>query len=185
MIIGLCGFINCGKGTVADMLVSKGFVKESFANPLKDTVSSVFGWPRELLEGDTVESREFREKKDEWWSEVFGYDVTPRLMLQKVGTEVMRENLQSEIWLLSFLKRTSNNPDKNYVVADVRFPNEIERIRNTGGKIVEVRRGPPPIWWRYAYADMTMGTTSVLYHPTNSDPYEIKAPKLKIGRAHV
>ena len=55
MIIGLVGFISSGKGTCADYLVREhGFVKESFANSVKDAVSVVFGWDRQLLEGDTL-----------------------------------------------------------------------------------------------------------------------------------
>jgi len=50
MIIGLVGFIGAGKGTVADILVEKhGFIKESFANSVKDAVSVIFGWDRTFL----------------------------------------------------------------------------------------------------------------------------------------
>jgi ABC-type glutathione transport system ATPase component len=66
-IIGIVGFIGSGKDTVADYLVNfHRFKRESFANSLKDAVSQVFGWDRELLEGRTQESREWRETKDEW-----------------------------------------------------------------------------------------------------------------------
>ena len=58
-IIGVCGLIGGGKGTVADILVSNhNFQKISFADPLKDMISNVFNWPRHLLEGDTKESRD-------------------------------------------------------------------------------------------------------------------------------
>ena len=59
MIIGICGLIGCGKGTVGDILVENhGFTKLSFADKLKDGVATVFNWDRQMLEGDTVESRE-------------------------------------------------------------------------------------------------------------------------------
>ena len=59
MIIGICGLIGCGKGTVGDILVDDyGFTKLSFADKLKDGVATVFNWDRAMLEGDTVESRE-------------------------------------------------------------------------------------------------------------------------------
>ena len=63
MIVGICGLIGSGKGTVADFLVNdKGFTKLSFADKLKDSVATLFDWPRELLEGDTEESRQWREQ---------------------------------------------------------------------------------------------------------------------------
>ena len=42
MIIGICGLIGSGKGTVADMLEQEhSFVKVSFADSLKDVVAAV------------------------------------------------------------------------------------------------------------------------------------------------
>ena len=81
MIIGFVGTIGSGKGTAGEILAQRGFFTESFAAPLKDITASLFGWPRHLLEGDTQESREFRESKDPWWSERFGKDITPRYIL--------------------------------------------------------------------------------------------------------
>jgi len=50
MIIGVCGLIGSGKGTVADILQNNhNFIKVSFADSLKDCVSVVFGWDRALL----------------------------------------------------------------------------------------------------------------------------------------
>jgi ferredoxin len=63
MIIGICGLIGSGKGTVADVLVDQGFTKVSFADKLKDGVSTIFGWNRAMLEGDTDESRQWREQR--------------------------------------------------------------------------------------------------------------------------
>ena len=43
MIIGICGLIGSGKGTVADILVERNYKKISFADKLKDGVAEVFG----------------------------------------------------------------------------------------------------------------------------------------------
>jgi hypothetical protein len=56
----------------------------------------------------------------------------------------------TDVWVLSFLRRT--DPAKNYVLADVRFPNEVDLIRNNGGKVVRVKRGPEPAWYDTAEA---------------------------------
>lgn len=145
MIIGLVGFIGSGKGTVADLLVQRhGFVKESFADSVKDSVAAVFGWHRDWLEGDTPESREWRETKDEWWSNALGKEVTPRWALQLMGTEAGRDVFHPDLWVHTAFRRMDWNPLDHYVIADVRFPNEIKAIQKYGGKCVRVERGLPP-----------------------------------------
>ena len=110
MIIGLCGLIGSGKNTAAEYLMKEyGFISVSFAETLKDAAACIFGWDRDMLEGSTKEAREAREVKDEWWSERLGFDVSPRYMLQFMGTEVMRDNLHPEIWALATEKR--KNPE--------------------------------------------------------------------------
>lgn len=142
MIIGIIGFIGAGKGTVGDILVQRGFHKDSFAAPLKDATAVIFNWPRNMLEGDTNISRLWREKKDEYWSNQFDYDFTPRLALQLMGTEVGRKIFHEDLWIISLLNRARGYD--NVVVTDVRFKNEIKTIRKNGGFVVRVKRGPEP-----------------------------------------
>lgn len=142
MLIGLVGLIGSGKDTVAKRLCSHhGFTQDSFAHPLKDAVSKIFNWDRELLEGKTKESRDWREQPDEFWSEKFGKPVTPRWVLQFFGTEVMRGTMHDAIWVDSLIARYKG---KNTVISDTRFQNEIVQIRKKGGKIVLVKRNEIP-----------------------------------------
>ena len=152
MIIGLCGLIGSGKNTVAEHLMkTHDYVGVSFAETLKDAAACIFGWDREMLEGATSEARDERELKDEWWSERLGFDVSPRYMLQFMGTEVMRNNLHTDIWALATEKRIlemqQHYPMLNFVISDVRFPNEVAMIRRLNGKICHVRRGELPEWF--------------------------------------
>lgn len=152
MIIGLCGLIGSGKNTVAEHLVDEhAYESISFAETLKDAASAIFGWNREMLEGATSEARAAREVKDEWWSERLGYEVSPRSMLQYMGTEVMRNNLHADIWALSvenkLMQHAKVRPWQDFVISDVRFPNEVAMIRRLGGKIWHVRRGDLPEWF--------------------------------------
>lgn len=152
MILGLCGLIGCGKGTVGEILVNDyGFRADSFAAPLKDAAAAIFGWERSLLEGDTKESREFRETEDLYWSKKLGKPFTPRLALQLLGTEAGRKVFGTNLWSGS-LERRYIQSQKNTVVTDVRFPNEIDCIRDMGGFVVHVARGPWPEWYNMAKA---------------------------------
>lgn len=146
-IIGIVGFIGSGKDTVADYLVNfHGFKRESFANSLKDAVATVFGWDRDLLEGRTKQSREWRETKDEWWSKRLKREITPRWVLQYWGTEVVRKGFHDDMWVASLENRLRSSTD-DIVITDCRFPNEIKAIRNAGGKVVRIKRGPEPEWF--------------------------------------
>ena len=143
MIIGLVGYIGSGKGTVGDILVREhGYHQFAFADALKDATATIFMWPRGLLEGDSNASRAFRERVDPWWSHKLGYEVTPRLILQKMGTEACRNGIADNIWIAALEKRIHGYDD--VVISDVRFPNEIDFVRSAGGVIVRVKRGEDP-----------------------------------------
>ena len=150
MIIGICGFIGSGKDTIADYLVNfHGFRRESFANSLKDAVAQVFGWDRTMLEGRTKASREWREQRDEWWSNRLGMEITPRYILQQWGTEVCRRNFHDDIWIAALENKLRNSVD-DVVITDCRFPNEIKAIKSAGGRVIRVVRGPEPKWYNAA-----------------------------------
>ena len=142
MLIGLVGLIGSGKDTVAQRLITRhGDKPDSLAKSLKDAVSSMFNWDRELLEGNTKESREWREQPDKFWSEKMCKEVTPRWVLQYFGTEVMRQGMYDAIWVDSVIGRYKG---ENTVISDTRFQNEIKTIKAHGGKILLVKRGPIP-----------------------------------------
>lgn len=153
IIIGVCGFQGAGKDTLSDYLVLKyGFTKLSFASATKDVLSIMFGWDRKMLEGDTIESRKFRESVDEWWSEKLGIEgITPRKMLQMVGTDLFRKHFNNDIWVSVIEKKIIDlvGSGKNIVLSDCRFPNEFNMIKKMGAKIIHVHKELPP--WFYDY----------------------------------
>ena len=153
MILGVTGLIGSGKDTIADYLVTfHGFKRVSFAASLKDAVSSVFGWDREMLEGTSKQSRQWREEVDIWWAERLNMpQLTPRWVLQYMGTDVFRNNFHNDIWVASVENKLRQSKD-NIVITDCRFSNEVSAIKSAGGITMRVERGEKPDWYEAAIA---------------------------------
>lgn len=168
-IIGLVGLIGSGKGTVASYLVDNyKFRNISFADHLKDAVACVFGWPRSLLEGDTEYSRQWREEIDLWWAKRLDIPhLTPRWVLQNWGTDVLRKQFHDDIWIASLEYKLLGESESNFVISDVRFPNEIKMIQNLNGEIWRIERGVLPEWAIIQYENFEdLKRTMTLYYPT-------------------
>jgi hypothetical protein len=158
-IIGVVGLIGSGKNTVGDYLVDNyNFRHDSFAAPLKDMVAAIFLWDRKLLQGDTDESRIWRDIPDIWWENELSWKklkiaehfphFTPRVCLQIFGTNVMRDYFHPDIWILS-LKNRLQRYHSDTVITDCRFINECKIITDLGGKIIRVKRGNDPDWVKF------------------------------------
>ena len=164
MVIGICGLISSGKDTIADYLIKNHtFHKISFADKLKDSVSAMFGWDRELLDGKTNESRKWREEVDAYWTSETGRTITPRLVLQEFGTECMRNGFYDGIWVSLTKKKIIENPNMNFVLPDTRFPNEAKMLYDIGGEVWRVKRGQDPAWFS-EYQELGVEPTDV--HPS-------------------
>ena len=150
MILGVTGLIGSGKDTIADYLVTEhGFKRVSFAASLKDAVSAVFGWDREMLEGTTKQSRKWREKIDPWSERLNLPHLTPRWILQYWGTDVFRNHFHTDIWVASVENKLRQTKD-DIVITDCRFANEVNAIKNAGGITCRVLRGENPEWYQAA-----------------------------------
>jgi hypothetical protein len=160
MIVSFSGLIGSGKDTAAKYLIDNyGFTKMSFSGSLKDAVAAILGWDRNLLEGETPESRAWREQIDEWWSNELGREVTPRWALQYIGTEVMRGRLHPEIWALSLKNKLVNRTGK-VVLTDTRFINELHMVKNLDGYEFGIYRKLPrwvPNFYRRLEVELDMG----------------------------
>ena len=147
-IIAISGFIGSGKDTVAEYLVNKkDYCRESFASSLKDAVAAVFGWDRELLEGNTSESRAWREQVDVWWAHRLDIPhLTPRWVLQYWGTEVCRHGFHDDIWVASLEKKLQQS-HRDVVISDARFPNEFAMLKKLQAITIWIKRHPFPDWY--------------------------------------
>lgn len=146
MLIGLSGFKQSGKDTVANYLVEKyGFGKHGFADKLRELAMHV---PMVVGDGQT-----FKES-----FERIGYEATKetyksaRNLLQFLGVGA-RETFGEDFWVDQLYKQLESTYGTytrdlgvetfqgNVVISDCRFPNEAEFIRRMGGLVIVVDRG--------------------------------------------
>lgn len=121
MLVGVCGKAGAGKDTIADYLVKHhSFKKIALADPIKRLVKDVF-----VLDDHTVYDRVAREQPLEQWN---GWSV--RKLLQFIGTELFRYKIDDAVWVKSLWFRVKSDPLSNYVVSDVRFPNELNYLKS-------------------------------------------------------
>lgn len=178
MLISISGLIGSGKDTAADYLCTfHGFKRMSFGAALKDAVAVIFNWDRELLEGSTKTSREWREQVDTWWANRLDIPhLTPRWVLQQWGTEVARKGFHDQIWVASVENKLLNNKD-DIVITDCRFPNELAAVKSAGGITMRTHRGPDPEWKLIAvsYNSTTDHNLKEIYRDSLENKFNIHA----------
>lgn len=70
--------------------------------------------------------------------------ISVRELLQKIGTDALRDNLHQDVWVNALM--VDYNPTLNWVITDTRFPNEAEAIKKAGGIIIRIERpGVKPV----------------------------------------
>lgn len=133
-LIGLAGLARSGKDSTAVHLLQHQFFNNDamFAGPLKEAARAIFGLSHDEVMGNNYD----REAPHATW----GYSV--RHMLQKLGTESVREIFGQDHWvrLMQMRLATGDLRGTNVVITDVRFDNEVELIHSLGGKILGVVR---------------------------------------------
>ena len=129
--IALHGRAHAGKDTIAGMLVQQhDFSRVSFAGPIKDGLIAMFGLSRAELEDDR------KEKPVPWLG------VSPRRLMQTLGTEWGRNMIRDDLWIALADRRIAQmrKYGTRLVITDVRFENEAAWIRRIGGEIWHVLR---------------------------------------------
>ncbi len=77
------------------------------------------------------------DSKKSWgWREG---EMTAREFMQFFGTDIMR-NIHPNVWTNACLNKITKEGSELSIVADVRFPNEVEAINRAGGKVVRLER---------------------------------------------
>ena len=129
-MLGILGRKGSGKDLIADYIsLHHNYQKISFAMPLKHGAQHLFGLTHSQV------NENFKDVID------IRYNKTPRELLQWLGTDVFRKQLQDDFWI----KRAMHDINLPVVISDVRFQNEVDEIRRRNGIIIKVVRPGIPL----------------------------------------
>tara|TARA_R110000803_G_scaffold200258_4_gene264563 strand:- start:1539 stop:2195 length:657 start_codon:yes stop_codon:yes gene_type:complete len=193
MLLALSGKMRSGKDTAADVLVNKhNFTKVSFADPLKEICAAAFGIDIDHFYNDEFKDTNFKEPLVISGEDIvemliqieergvdISYDtsskviealegmtfLSPRTLMQHIGTEIGRKIIKDSIWV-DINKTVLGKMEGNVIVADCRYADEVESIREQGGKVGIVIR--PGLLLRSS-ADLHSSETSI----TDTDEFDI------------
>ena len=139
--IGFTGRMKAGKDTSANFLKEEflrsdepsiqAFTQLAFADSLKQICMEHLG-----LTHHQCYDQDGKEEYNKFWG------MTNREILQRIGTEAMRNGFHKDVWAKITELRIKDAIKRNafFIITDVRFPNEAETIRRNGGVVVRIIR---------------------------------------------
>ena len=127
-LIGIAGRARSGKDTVANFIIAAiGGYRYSFADPIRAMLAPL---------GVDMNDPYWQARKEDI---IPALGVSPRRMMQTLGTEWGRNLISPDLWLVLAHQRLLRN-GPGMVISDVRFENEAAWIRKHGGRIIHVIR---------------------------------------------
>lgn len=133
--IGITGAIGSGKNTAGDFIsLVLGLPQYSFAAPLKEAITHLFG-----VSPETLDSHEGKANLNEFWG------ISPRNMMREVSESCIKPKYGQDFWIrrAEQIISSSDTCSKGVIVTDVRFENEAEFIREHGILIHISRQNNP------------------------------------------
>lgn len=127
MIVGFNGKAGSGKDTAAQALIDLGWFKYSFAQPIRDGLTAMFG----ISQADMF-NQDIKNLPDYYQGKSIRY------LLQSLGTEWGRRFISENVWIDRTMQICSQH--ENVVLADVRYDNEAQAIIDAGGIVIQVVR---------------------------------------------
>jgi hypothetical protein len=132
VIIGLSGYAQSGKDTVAELLcLNYKYHRRAFADPMRDAIYTLNPIVFNL-------NNRVADLVDEHGWDVAKANPEVRRLLQVFGTDVGRKMFNENFWVDIAL--AGLNSEHRVVISDVRFPNEAEAIKNLGGQVWRINR---------------------------------------------
>lgn len=139
-IIAFAGRKQSGKTTSAEF-VTKTFSQTAkrvssiynFADPLKLMCIDILGLEYSQCYGTDDQKNELVNC---YWED---QQLTAREVLQIVGTDMFRK-MQHNVWADATIRKIKNEALPLAVIADCRFPNEVEAVKRAGGIVIKLTR---------------------------------------------
>lgn len=131
-IIGLTGYAQVGKDTVGAVLREEGYERRAFADKMKAQLLLINPW---VPDGDHSLVRLVELVGRIGWDRAKAENAEVRRLMQNVGA---REVLGQDVWVKALMPEL--DPNRAYVITDVRFPNEADAIKMKGGQVWRVVR---------------------------------------------
>lgn len=136
----------------------------------KGKISGYFDSKEKAEEGKS-DFKEVFYKSDNWKlkSEI----LTPRILLQEIGTDLFRNQLHPEIWVNSTFNNyltPHNSLDNNlkmypnWIITDLRFKNELKAIKDRQGITVRINT-----IWDYSNTDSFLKNINQNEHPSETE----------------
>jgi hypothetical protein len=137
LLIGLSGYAGSGKDEAAAALVVGGWRRDAFADRLRAFLYALDPWVDTYPDVGMVRLAKLVDAYG--WDRAKRQFPEIRRLLQRAGTEAGRKILGSQVWVDALMK-DYDRENEALVVADVRFPNEADAIREAGGAMVRINR---------------------------------------------
>jgi hypothetical protein len=138
LLVALHGSDGSGKTTVEKHITSvHKYLPYAMARPLKRLCGELFDLSAEQMEDQTLKA-----------TVIPRLNCTPRYILQRIGTDLFRNHLgevapllpYKSIWLDLGREWLVTHSDRDQVVSDARFENEIDMIHELGGLVIGIDR---------------------------------------------
>ena len=134
-IVAFTGKAGSGKSTAATGLIRElKFEEYQFSRPLKRAVAAMLGVSPHLMEDQEFKAGHLALETP---TEIF--KVTPRHLLQTLGTDWARDTIHKDFWV-ALMERGTRECESNIVITDLRFDNEAKWVQSRGGIVVEIVR---------------------------------------------
>lgn len=107
----------------------------NFADPLKQVCIDILGLTYDQCYG-TDENK--NELVDCYWPGI-DQQMTAREVMQHLGTDMFRR-LQQNVWSAATIRLIEKEKPHMALIADCRFPNEVDAVKNAGGIVIKLNR---------------------------------------------